>query len=270
MRLGYINYLNTYPLYHQMFEYGLPGGIEIVSAYPSELNTQMRKGQLDISPVSAGCFPDIQKDVLMLPDFCLACNGSVKSVILVSNFPIEKLDGRRVGLSSASETSTILLKCILASCFRVAPDYCLSAPMPDLSSGLDAALVIGNEALTCSKQRFPYLYDLGKLWTEHTGHPMVFALFVAGKTFAETNPEAVRDICERYKKSLEIARRDRSRFLEAAKKMYPELECDISAYLKILTYAFTDELKASARIFFRLAGELNLLPPVEEFNYVES
>ena len=118
MKLGYIDYLNCYPFYYHMFEKQPLDGIEVVPAYPGGLNEMMRKGELDLSPISSAAFADVQNEVLVLPYFCLSSIGYVRSVVLNSKLPIEELDGKRIGLTSASQTSVILLKVLLEKYYQ--------------------------------------------------------------------------------------------------------------------------------------------------------
>ena len=130
MRLGYIDYLNCYPFYYHMFERQPLAGVEIVSALPSRLNAGLAAGDLDLSPISAATCADLSDQLYVLPEFCLSSVGYVGSVVLMSRVPIEELDGRRVGLTSASHTSVVLLKTLLARYYRVAPQYVASRPRP--------------------------------------------------------------------------------------------------------------------------------------------
>jgi predicted solute-binding protein len=109
MNLGYIDYINCYPFYHHMFEIEPLDGVRVVPGYPSELNRMMEKGELDMNPISAATYADLEDEVVLLPDFCLSSVGYVHSVILSSNIPIEELHGKKVGLTSASKTSVILV-----------------------------------------------------------------------------------------------------------------------------------------------------------------
>ncbi len=194
MKLGYIDYLNCFPFYSRLFERPV-AGVEIVPGYPSELNELMRRGELDMSPISTAAYADVQSEVVILPDYCLASVGYVRSVILISKHPIENLGSKRVGLTNASQTSTALLKALLTKFYGVTPIYEPCAPKPDLDD-LDAALIIGNEALLPEKTATPYVYDLGDLWLRKTGFPVVFAVFAVRKAMSSAGikPEDVQAI----------------------------------------------------------------------------
>jgi chorismate dehydratase len=94
----------------------------VVPRYPGELNILMKEGSLDMSPISAGAYPEMQDSVVLLPDFCLSSIGYVRSVVLQSKLPIEDLDMKKIGLTSASKTSMVLLKILLEKYYHK-PDY---------------------------------------------------------------------------------------------------------------------------------------------------
>ncbi len=262
MKLGYINYLNCFPLYYYMTEKTPIPGVEIVPGYPGELNEMMRKRELDMSPISSAAYADIQDDAVILPDFCLASVGYVRSVILISRLPIEDLNHKTVGLSRASQTSVILLKCLLKNYYRIEPSYRTVPPEPSLE-GLDAALIIGNEAMmNLSPDAVPYVYDLGDLWFRKTGYPVVFAVFAARKSFTEAQPGFLKAVTDSYGQSLQCLDTERDIFIRKAGEKYPNISYDIAAYFRLIKYGFTAELRAALRFYFSLAEESGFLKAV--------
>ncbi len=268
MKLGRIDYLNCYPFYYHMLEKEALGGVTVHPALPSELNRMMAKKQLDMSPVSAAAYADIKQDALLLPDFCISSTGLVKSVILAGRFPIEDLDGKKLGLTSASRTSVVLLKIILRKFYGIEPEYCASAPHPDLRD-LDAALVIGDDAMTEEIDAAPYRYDLGELWLKKTGLPVVFAVFAVAKSAAAGDPAAVRAVVNSYRASLRCLADERPGLAAKAALRYPGVTCDINSYLDTLRYEFTEERKAALKYYFSAASELGLLKEVKELEFLK-
>lgn len=265
MKLGYIDYLNCYPFYHHMMTKRPLDGIGVVPAYPSALNAMMRDGSLDMSPVSSAAYADV-RDALILPGFCLSSIGYVRSVVLLSRVPIEELDGRALGLSSASQTSVVLLKMLLERHYGVRPEYVESPPRPSLL-GMDAALVIGNEAMMHEAEPIPYTYDLGDLWLRKTGHPVVFAVFLVGQNAARTMRADIERVVESYGESLACLRNERSALIEAARLRYPDVAYDIDTYYRLLRFEFTDELKGALEYYYEQAGEMGFLPGVDGIRY---
>ena len=105
MEIGYIDYLNCYPFYYKMFEKEPLDGVRIVPALPAQLNQMVRDKVLDLSPISAATYATVKDDVYLLPQFCLSSVGYVGSVLLCSNFPIERLDGKKIGIFDGAMTS---------------------------------------------------------------------------------------------------------------------------------------------------------------------
>ena len=177
MRIGYINYMNCFPFYYHMMEKKPLPGIEVVPGHPSDLNRMMGTGELCMSPVSAAAYADLQDDVVILPDFCLSSIGYVRSVILISRMPIEDLDGKRLGLSSASQTSVALLKILLERYYGIRPAYLPTSPRPSLED-IDAALVMVTRPCandpTPSRCRIPTILAISAAQNRPS---VVFAIF---------------------------------------------------------------------------------------------
>jgi chorismate dehydratase len=258
MRLGYINYLNCFPYYYHMFEKQPLPGVEVVPAYPTDLNRMMASGELDMSPISAAAYTDMEEDTVLLPDFCLSSVGYVRSVILASLMPIEDLNGRRVGLSSASKTSAVLLKTLLKSYYGLEPEYFTAEPSPKLREGrMDAALIIGNEAMR--EDISPYVYDLGDLWLRKTGNPVVFAVFAVKEAALERHADAIDAVVRSYHQSLALLETDRDTLIRKARERYPAIHYDVDSYYRTLQYVFNPSLRDALAYYFHKAGELGLL-----------
>ncbi len=269
MRLGYINYLNCYPFYYHMFELKPLPDVQIFPRYPSELNQLMAKGELDVSPISAAAYAGMEKDAVLLPDFCLSSVGYVHSVILKSLVPIEELHKKRVGLSSASLTSVVFLKILLKSYYSIEPVYIATGPNPSLKDqALDAALVIGNEAMMQGVS--PYTYDMGDLWLRKTGYPVVFAVFAVRESIIEQNFSGIKAIIDSYHRSLACLDHDRETLIKKAMEKYPAVSWDIDSYYRSLEYRFTTPLKEALVFYLNLAGELGLLDKVSTVKYLDT
>lgn len=267
MNIGYINYLNCFPFYYHMFEVEPLGGVNVIPAYPGELNRLVKSKELSMSPISAAAYSYLQKDCVILPDFCLSSVGYVKSVVLQSRLPIEELDGKRVGLTTASETSVALLKILLKKYYGVSPEYMPVRPKPDFTD-IDAALVIGNEAMMETPVPVEYSYDLGDLWFRKTGYPVVFAIFIARRDAVRHSASLIRDVCRSYRKSLKVLADERELLVNRAGARYPEIKYDISDYYDCLKFEFTGDLKEALLFYFREAHAAGILDDVKELEFM--
>ena len=267
MKLGYIDYLNCYPFYHHMFRKE-PLDNTVVPRYPGELNVLMKSGELDMSPISAGAYPEMQGSVLLLPDFCLSSIGYVRSVVLQSKLPIEDLNGKNIGLTSASKTSMVLLKILLEKYYHLKPEYVSSTPNPDMDN-LDAALVIGNEAMVETDRPMPYIYDLGDLWLRKTGYPVVFAVIAVQKKTAMESIDKVIEVSESFRLSLNDLHNNRRDVVKYAGEKYPHITYDIDHYYNLLKFDFTGDLKEALEFYFSEAASMGLLDEVKKINFIQ-
>src|SRR6266581_3883665 len=149
MRLGRIGYINCYPVYGAIDRGLVPLPADLVTGTPSELNDLLAAGELDVSVVSAVEYARHAKDLVLLPDLAISCDGPVRSVALFSKRPAEQLDGPTVLLSASSRTSVHLLELLCRDVWKVRPHFAQArAEAADLD-GLahlphEAVLVIGD------------------------------------------------------------------------------------------------------------------------------
>ena len=268
MKLGYIDYLNCYPFYYHMFEHKPLEGIDVIHRYPSILNSMMIKGELPMSAISAATYSQIDGEAVLLPDFCLSSIGYVGSVVLRSNLPIEEMDKKRVGLTSASHTSVILLKMLLKSYYNAEPVYELTKPNPSMG-GLDAVLMIGNEAMIKSEMPVSFSYDLGELWLRKTGFPVVFAVFAIREEALEQYDKEINRVIKSYYESIECLEKEPDKVIERAHRKYPDISYDIRGYFRTLQFKFTDRLKMALEFYYDKAFEMELFDEKVTIRYLE-
>ncbi len=269
MRLGYIDYLNCYPFYFHMFHREPLHGVDVIPAYPSDLNSMVKDGSLHMSPVSSGALAGMSGDVLLIPDFCLSSVGRVGSVLLRSKIPIEELHRRRVGITSASQTSAVLLKILLHRYYRADPVYEMTSPGPSSLDGMDAALLIGNEAMASSHEPVQYSYDLAELWLRKTGLPVVFAVFVVRRDAIAKHGRKIASVIESYHRSLEYLAREEDTVVAAARARYSHIIYDIRSYYRLFLFRFRDDLKEALQFYLDAGAELGYLAGKTRLDYVD-
>lgn len=266
MKLGYIDYLNCYPLYYHMLEKEPLEGVEIISAIPGELNRMAKDGQLGMSAVSAAALADISADTMLLPHFCLSSVGYVGSVLLYSKHPIEELNGKTIGLSRASATTVGMLKILLRKFYDADPNYVPIGTTPDLGK-VEAALIIGNDAMVSPGAPVRYTYDIGDLWHRKTGFPAVFGVFVIAREAYENCPDKIRSVIDSYRHSLAMFNSEQGAVIAKAAQKYPEIIYDLKEYFDRFQYVFSDELKSALNFYLQEAAELGVLREIEKLTY---
>lgn len=187
LRIGQIEYANCTPLFHILREQFSCSGYEFVRGVPAELNRRLLAGEIDVCPSSSIEYAYHPERYSILPHLSISSIGAVASVLLFSRVPVEKLDGRKIRLSSESATSVNLLKILLSQRFGCSCSYEVAQPgatVPD--DDASALLLIGDSALRTSLANTDlFVYDLGEMWYSWTGHPFVFALWLCRKEVAE-------------------------------------------------------------------------------------
>ena len=268
MRLGCIDYLNCYPFYFHMLEREPVKGVSIFMGYPNVLNKMLADCELDMSSVSAATCADIGDEVAILPEFCLSSVGYVGSVTLSSKVPIEELHNKRIGITSASHTSVVLLKILLEKFYKLKPIYIKTDPRPRMGNNA-ATLTIGNDAMVKMAEPISYIYDLGDLWLRKTGFPVVFAVFGVRKSIVKKYESEIRAVVSSYYNSLGCLEKERERVVLKAEEKYPDIIYNVNDYYSLLKFEFTRDLKDALMYYYTLAGEMGLVKKVTELEYID-
>ncbi len=276
LRLGRINFLNVLPIYYPLEAGIIANPFEIVPGVPSELNNLCANGSLDISPVSSIEYARRSGLYYIVPDLSINSVGEVKSVLLLSRMPIERLSGKTVLATSKSHTAVGLLKVLCSLRYGVAPrfetgscsDYLSRSEIPD------ACLAIGDEALRLVRSGiFHHVLDLGTAWYKWTGRPFVFAVWVIRKdTVTEKNGQ-LQDAISALLSSKRWGLANIGRICEEAARTgllnIPELH----EYYRCLRFDLNEEERSGLSLFYSLlfqAGELEEEPRLETFTQLAS
>ena len=159
LRLGRISYVNMAPVFFRV-----EADVEEIQGVPTELNQRLLDGELDVAPISSIEYARHAERLRLLPRLCVASEGAVDSIQLVSKKPLEQV--RVVAVTPESATSVVLTKVLLPEAVHV-----------PLGEEADARLLIGDAALKSAFEDPTPHYDLGRLWLDRTGLPMVFAVW---------------------------------------------------------------------------------------------
>jgi len=262
LRIGRIDYANVTPLFYGLTACFSCDGYRIVPGVPAVLNKMLAAGEIDVCPSSSFAYAVNAERYLILPELSISSAGPVASVLLFSQVPIEKLDGRTVLLSAESATSVNLLKILMNKRFGCRCTFRVS------SSGIAAALkeapamlLIGDAALRSSLAgSAPYIYDLGSLWHDWTGLPFVFALWFCTRTAAAEHRQEMTVLAGQLLKAKEYARRERERIAaQANEASWMGRERLIAYWRDNISYDLGQEELDGLRLFYSYAAELGLL-----------
>ena len=262
-RLGHIAFLNVLPLTYAL-AHGAAKGLDILRATPAQLNGRLEARHLDVSGVSSITYARHADDLLILPDVCIASDGDVRSVLLVSRVPAEQIGNARVLLSDKSASSHALLKIILRRAYDAAPTYETRAltPSDPVPEDAAAALFIGDDALELyhNPPAGICIYDLAREWKQLTGARMVFGIWAAARGFAEAHPDALRMVHGRIVRAF----RDWDAVKAAAITKVLEdgrfTRAQLTEYLgRAVVWQLDEATLAGLRLFYRYAAEDGLI-----------
>ena len=273
LRIAAISFLNTAPLMWD-FEHGasareLAKDFDIVYTVPSKCAEMLEKGEADIGIIPAITYQTIS-DLLILPDIAIATNGPVRSILYLSNKPLEGV--KTVAADTSSRTSVALLKILFAKWWRAKGQQPEFVPCdPDAKKMLkkcDAALLIGDPALVLDRSKYKTVIDLGEEWTARTTLPFVFAFWAVRKAAVENHPLKGR--------LAEIFKHSRAAGLESvdmiALEWGPKLGISQEDVVRYLTRDIDFNLEQNnlkgLYTYWKYAGELGVLKNIQRTSWI--
>ncbi|MGB2874721.1 MAG: menaquinone biosynthesis protein [Gaiellaceae bacterium] len=246
IRLGRISYVNMAPVF-----YRLEADVEELHGVPTELNRRLLEGELDLAPISSIEWARHADRLRLLPRLCVSSEGAVDSIQLVSRVPLEQV--RRVAVTPESATSVVLTKVLLPEADHV-----------PLGEEADAKLLIGDAALKSAFEDPTPHYDLGRLWLERTGLPMVFAVWAS----PEPTPPGMADLEQALVDSVRTARAEPEQLAYDASDRYGYPAGFLARYFEKLRYRFGPRERAGLLTFLELARDAGELDAVPELRFV--
>jgi chorismate dehydratase len=245
LRLGRISYVNMAPVF-----YRLEADVEEVAGVPTELNRALLAGDVDLAPISSIEYGRHAERLRILPRLCVGSEGAVDSIQLVSRAPLEHV--RSVAVTPESATSVVLVRVLLPEAELVAAD-----------ADADARLLIGDAALRSAFEDPTPHHDLGRLWLERTGLPMVFAVWAA----PDPGPPGLSELEDALVASVRRARAEPEQLAREASERYGYPAGFLARYFEKLRYSFGPRERAGLVTFFELAHEAGELAVVPELRF---
>jgi chorismate dehydratase len=292
LRISAISYLNTAPLMWD-FEHANAGrDFDISYTLPSACARALQAGTADIGIIPAAAYA-LVPGLMVLPGIAIASRRPVRSILLVSRVPVEKI--RTVALDTSSMTSVALTKILFEKWMGGGRTFTSMAPnLEKMLAQHDAALVIGDPALQIDRSRYLTL-DLAEEWIRYTGKPFVFAFWAvrqdaledalcgdsrpfgklrAGSRLSESRSDASvhgPDLAAIFQQSrdhgLQLASLD-----QIAREWAPRLgltESDVHSYLTENIYYHLDPpCLEGLQLFYRYAAQIGALAAAPDIRFL--
>ena len=239
---------------------------DISYTIPSACARSLAEGTADIGIIPAAAYASTP-DLVIIPDIAIAARSAVRSILLVSKMPLDRV--RTVALDTSSLTSVALAKILFAKWLGGARAYSDMAPNLDaMLAACDAALLIGDPALQVDRERYISL-DLAEEWHARTGKPFVFAFWAVRRAALAGHDQAA--IARVFKDS-----RDHGlmpEHLEAiAQEWAPRLGLTLEAvrtyFARNIHYYLDPPCLDGLGLFYRLGAEIGALPPAPELEFL--
>lgn len=280
LRIAIVDFLNAAPLAWGLTEGPLAGKYQLSFAAPSRCAEALRRGDVDAAIIPAIECQRID-GISVAPGMAIAAKRTVRSILVVSKTPIQRV--QHLALDTSSRSSAALVRLLCQGRWRIRPDFLEADPEPSaMLANSDAALVIGDPALRISVRmdalaaRLPtgeqccqgdskdmpvpghdslFVYDVAYEWREMTGLPCVLALFAGRRSVM--NPAVVADL----QSSCEYGVARIAEIAEAASLKLDLPQNALEEYLRDnLNYSLSEENLAGLSYYYRECAAAGLIP----------
>jgi chorismate dehydratase len=273
VRLGKIGYLNVLPIYHPLESGIIENDFSIISGPPSKLNRLMDSGELDISAASSIEYARHPEKYYLVPNIAIGSCGPVQSVLLLSKFPIKKLSGKTILVSSQTHTSAALLRILQSELWKIKTDFTSGDATKILEIGdkPDAILAIGDEALNLRYHpEYSHKIDLGEAWRDLTGLPFIFGLWLVQRNIWNAELEKLKDSTKKLLKAKTWGIKNMSTMCTLAAKNSNLTEEEMCSYFDGLVYDFGPKEIAGLELFYHHLKENSIIESVPKLKFIPS
>ncbi|MBK9635642.1 MAG: menaquinone biosynthesis protein [Bacteroidetes bacterium] len=198
IKISAVSYLNTKP-YLKGFELSENKDLfDIQLDYPADSAKKLIDGLVDIALVPVVVLPKL-KTPQIISNFGIGALGSVKTVCVFSNCPIEEIE--TIYLDYQSKTSVQLIQILTKNYWKINPNFVASEiGFEDKIKGNTAALIIGDRTIPIFNL-YSYIYDLSEAWYNYCGLGFVFAQWIANKPLSG---EILKTLESVFQNSMEV------------------------------------------------------------------
>lgn len=260
IRLGHIDFSNCVPVHARLLGDEAPADVQVVRGVPTDLNRALAAGEIDAAPCSSIEYARHADAYRVLP-FAIASRGAVQSILFESRLAPERLADAVVALPTASATSVVLLRILLARHWGVPPRFRAFEQLSEdpFEQGADAALWIGDVALRRVPRAGHVVHDLGEVWLRWSGLPFAFALWQVRRDLPPASLDRLHALLDDSRAWF------RSREPRLAAEYAPRFGLTperLLRYWDSLVYELSDDVEQGLRRFLDLAAEFGEAPPL--------
>lgn len=249
-RISIVSYLNSKPFLFGLNQSEFLSKLDVSLDIPSKIVAKLSYNLADVGLIPVAGLRELDF-YQVISNYCIGAVGKVKTVVLVSDVPMDKIE--TVLMDYQSRTSVLLAK-VLAH-FYWKKDFKWENTCADFQNksikGNTAGVLIGDRVFNI-EGKFKYCYDLSEEWEKFTGLPFVFAVWAANK---KISPELEQDFNDAFSAGVQKL----SEVACEEQKNYPGVDIE-SYFANNISFTLDEAKRKGMRKFLQLAEKLE---PVE-------
>lgn len=157
-------------------------GIDLVGGTSAETDAALLSGDVELGLVSSAGWARGSGGLWRVPGYGIASDGPAMSALLAVREGQTLREARSVALTGGSGTGQVLARILLERVYRATPRYEVVSTAPAwVLAEHDAALLTGDAAFEVRRLGGVETIDLGEVWREYSGLPMVYAVWASRK-----------------------------------------------------------------------------------------
>lgn len=248
IRISAVKYANTYPFIWGLRESGFDKRVILETDHPADCASKLISGKADIGLIPVAALPLI-KNYNIISDFCIGANGKVRTVMLLSNCPFDKVEA--INLDYRSKSSVNLTRVLAKYMWKREFRWINTTEKFDFENiGQNQAVVLIGDQCFVLEKRFKYKIDLAEEWKKQTGLPFVFACWTAN---CQLGQEFINDFNLALKSGVDNI----DKVAEAYGKYGVIGEDELKDYLKNnIDFNFDSEKKTGMKLFLDMLNQL--------------
>lgn len=248
-RVSIVSYLNSRPFLFGINNSAVLNEIELSLDIPSKVAAKLAFNQADVGLIPVAGLEDLD-DYRIISDYCIGSVGKVKTVVLVSNVPLEEVE--TVLMDYQSRSSVLLAKVLAKFYWRKSfrwENTCNNFHNVSIK-GNTAGVIIGDRVFDI-ENNFRYIYDLSEEWFNFTRLPFVFAVWAA-------NMKVPADFESKFNKALAFGLENIAEIVKMEQRFYENV--DISDYFaNNISFNLDSDKRAGMKKFLELARKLEFV-----------
>ena len=248
IRISAVKYANTYPFIYGLIESGFEKRVILETDHPADCAAKLINGRVDIGLIPVAALPMLNK-YYIISDYCIGANSNVRTVLLLSNSPFDKIS--KIYLDYRSQSSVNLTKVLARNSWKREFVWVNTSEGFDFKNiGPDEAVVLIGDQCFEFENNFRYKIDLAWEWKEYSGLPFVFACWTANKNLDN-------EFINEFNKALQLGVNNIDAVVEKFGKTGAITGKTLKTYLmENIDFNFNEEKKAGLKLFLELLRKL--------------